>query len=68
MESSSLFRQTIDPHYAQGDVFQRDEAYYTQQLQGTRRLTNNLTGSSRVSQLVRSTQRPLGNSTQNWFG
>lgn len=47
-------RQTIDPHYKQGNVFQRDEAYYTQVLTGTRRIANKLQGSVRESSLQRS--------------
>jgi hypothetical protein len=47
-------RQTIDPHYKSGNVFQRDEAYYTQMLTGTRRIANHLQGSVRESSLQRS--------------
>lgn len=36
---------TIDPHYKEGNIFARDEAYYSQMLSGTRR--NNLRASSR---------------------
>lgn len=50
----SVQRQTIDPYYKQGDVFQRDEAYYSQMLTGTRRITNQLAGSARDSSLQRS--------------
>lgn len=50
----SAHRQTIDPYYKQGDVFQRDEAYYSQMLTGTRRIANQLTGSARESSLQRS--------------
>jgi hypothetical protein len=50
----SVQRLTIDPYYKQGDVFQRDEAYYSQMLTGTRRITNQLAGSARESSLQRS--------------
>jgi hypothetical protein len=57
MEQSSVYRQTIDPYYKQGNVFERDEAYYTQMLQGTRRVANNLQGSLRQSSLQKSQSR-----------
>ena len=30
-------RMTIDPYYKKGNIFERDEAYYSQMLSGTRR-------------------------------
>ena len=41
-------RVTIDPYYKKGNVFERDEAYYSQMLTGTRR--TNLRGSRNNSQ------------------
>jgi hypothetical protein len=32
-----VHRMNIDPHYKNGNVFERDEAYYSQMLGGTRR-------------------------------
>jgi hypothetical protein len=57
MEQSSVYRQTIDPFYKQGTVFERDEAYYTQMLSGTRRIGNNLQGTLRNSSLQKSQSR-----------
>jgi hypothetical protein len=54
MEQSGVYRQTIDPYYKQGTVFERDEAYYTQMLTGTRRIANNLQGTLRQSSLQKS--------------
>ena len=30
---------SIDPYYKKGNIFERDEAYYSQMLSGTRRTT-----------------------------
>ena len=57
MEQSGVYRQTIDPFYKQGTVFERDEAYYTQMLTGTRRVANNLQGTLRNSSLQKSQSR-----------
>jgi len=54
MEQSSQSRHNIDPYYKNNNVFERDEAYYTQFLTGTRRISNNLNGSARESSLQRS--------------
>lgn len=49
-----MYRQTIDPYYKQGTVFERDPAYYQQMLTGTRRIANNLQGTLRQSSLQKS--------------
>ncbi len=54
MEQSGVSRQTIEPYYKPSSVFERDEAYYTQMLSGTRRIANNLQGSMRQSSLQKS--------------
>ena len=57
MDRSGVERDGIDPHYKQGNVFERDEAYYSQMLSGTRRAPNNLLGSRRQSSMQRSRSR-----------
>jgi hypothetical protein len=46
MDQSNLYQNTLHPHYKPGTVFERDEAFYTQIPNSSRRIANNLQASS----------------------
>jgi len=54
MQEGGSGKYNIDPYYKEGNVFERNEAYYNQVLTGTRRTTGNMQGSYRQSSLQRS--------------